>query len=113
MNWGRAVGNFAGSCTLAVRALLKQPFRTHPSGQLLTRLYRDQRQIWSSPRAVLRGESWKAALSVVGATAALIALDPYDVPYLQRVKYQGRPVILRINRLLSGRNMAILINGVP
>lgn len=77
------------------------------------RLCADQKRIWSCSRMLAGGEGWKTALGIVGTTAALIALDPYDTPYLQQTVFQERPAIRALNGILSGRNMALLINAVP
>ncbi len=59
------------------------------------------------------GRGMEAALGIVGATAALIALDPLDTPCFQRAGYQETPAIRRINRALSAGNMARVIWTVP
>src|ERR1019366_7398994 len=48
-----------------------------------------------------------------GATAALIALDPIDTPWLQQTAFQQTPAIRRFNRVLSGRNTALGIAALP
>jgi membrane-associated phospholipid phosphatase len=113
VNIGRAIGRFAGSVTLAWRAVAGRPLASHPSGQLLLRLCDDQKRIWGYPPTVARGDGWKPALGVIGVTAALIALDPWDTPYLQQNGYQDRPAVRMANRILSGTNMALLINAAP
>jgi membrane-associated phospholipid phosphatase len=108
VNIGRAAGLFAGSLTLAYRAVRKTRLRSHAWGQLVLRLSADQKRIWCClPRA------WKPALGVAGITAALIALDPLDTPWLQQPEYQQQPVIRLLNRILSAGNMAILIQAPP
>jgi membrane-associated phospholipid phosphatase len=61
----------------------------------------------------VRGEAWKPALGVLGVTAALIALDPFDTLYFQQSGYQRQPAIRDINRALSAGNMARVIWAVP
>jgi membrane-associated phospholipid phosphatase len=113
VNAGRAVGLAAASVTLACRAIMRRPLHSHQAGQLMLRLKADQKRIWSCPRTAVRGDGWKPALYVLGATAALIALDPFDTPFLQQPSFQQRPAVRRLNRVLSGGNMALLINAVP
>jgi len=93
---GLAIGGFAAIVTLTFRAIAK-----------------DQKVIWSFPVAAVRGDAWKPALGVIGTTAALVALDPVSAPWLQRPAFQDTPAMRRINRVLSGRNMAMAINAAP
>ena len=81
--------------------------------RLARRITADQKRIWAFSIRVARGEGWKPALGVLGATAALIALDPLDTPCFQRAGYQGVPAVRGINRVLSAGNMARLIWTVP
>ena len=96
MRIARAIGLFAGSAALLAR-----------------RIAADQKRIWRFPATAVRGEAWKPALGVLGVTAALIALDPLDTPYVQRAGYQQQPAIRDINRALSAGNMARVIWAVP
>ena len=59
------------------------------------------------------GAGWKPALGVLGTTAALVALDPYDTPWLQQPAVQSHPIVRTFNSVLSGRKMATLIYSVP
>jgi membrane-associated phospholipid phosphatase len=116
MKFARAVGLLAASATLTYRAMTcraraRKPLRAHPSGRLLLRLAADQKRIWSFPLTAARGNAWKPALRTIGVTAALIALDPYSTPWLQQAAFQDRPAVRGINRVLSGRNMARVINA--
>src|SRR5579872_248910 len=105
------VGRLAGAVTLTYRSIAGHPLCTHPA-QLLVRICDDLKRIWSCPRSVSHGSGLTSALGVLGVTAALIALDPYDTPFLQQGRYQELPAIRVLNRILSGRNMALLINAV-
>ena len=51
--------------------------------RLVPNILEDQKTIWSFPLRVVRGEQLKPTLIVAGATAALVALDPYDEPYFR------------------------------
>jgi membrane-associated phospholipid phosphatase len=113
VNPGRAIGLVAASVTLSYRAIFGRPLRSYPSGQLLLRIIADQKRIWASPAAIARGQGWPPTLAVLSTTAALIALDPLDSHWLQQPAFQRRPVVLKLNRILSGGNMALLINFVP
>jgi membrane-associated phospholipid phosphatase len=81
--------------------------------QWLPRVAREQKRIWSFPVTAARGKGWKPALGVIGATAALIALDPIDTPYFQRTSFQQTPAIHGFNHVLSGANTALAIAVVP
>lgn len=113
MRFGRAIGGLAGSVTLLYRSVAGRRRRGHYCGQLLRRIGADQKRIWSCPRVIVRGKGWKPALGVVGVTAALIALDPLDTPWLQQPAFQNLPAVRTMNEILSGRNMAITINAAP
>ena len=80
---------------------------------MLQRIATDQKRIWSFPAAAVRGKGWKPALGVIGATAALIALDPVDTPYFQRASFQQTPAIRGLNHVLSGTNTGLAIAVVP
>jgi membrane-associated phospholipid phosphatase len=107
----RAIGVLAASVTLAYRAIAKRPLRSHPAGQLLLRLASDQRRIWSFPVTAARGSGLQPALGVIGTTAALIALDPVCAAWFRRTAFQERLAVRELNRILSGRNMALAINA--
>lgn len=106
----RAIGVIAALATLAFRAAAKSAHRA--TTPLLLRLAADQRRIWSFPAAAVSGTGRKPAMGVVGATAALIALDPIVTPVLQQSAFQDTPAVRRINHMLSGRHTAIAINAV-
>ncbi len=113
MKLSRTIGSLAGSVTLTYRSIAGKRRRFHYCGQVLRRISADQNIIWSCPGKLARGEGWKTGLGVVGVTAALIALDPLDTPWLQQSPIQQLPLIRAANEVLSGRNMAIAINAVP
>jgi membrane-associated phospholipid phosphatase len=81
--------------------------------QVLPRLVEDQKRIWSFPVTAARGKGWKPALGIIGAAAALIALDPVDTPYFQRTSFQQSPTVHSFNHVLAGTNTALLIAAVP
>jgi membrane-associated phospholipid phosphatase len=63
---------------------------------------------------IARGKyGWKPALGILGATAGLIALDPHDTPFFQRAAFQQTPAVREFNRIVSGRNAALVIAAVP
>ncbi len=92
----RALGLFAGHAALTLR-----------------RIGHDQKRIWTYPHRVGSHATLPLALGTVGATALLIALDPHTTPHWQHPGFQEHPLIRRLNRLLSGKNMAIVINAAP
>ncbi|HXP83811.1 MAG TPA: phosphatase PAP2 family protein [Bryobacteraceae bacterium] len=89
------------------------PVREISLKQFLPRMAADQKRIWSFPVTAAQGKGWKPALGVIGATAALIALDPIDTPYFQRTSFQQAPAVHRFNHVLSGTNTALAIAAVP
>jgi len=113
VKFSRAIGSLAGSVTLIYRSIAGKRRRVHYCGQLLRRIGADQKRIWSCPPVVVRGDGWKPALGVIGATAALIALDPVDTPWLQQSAFQELPAVRAMNEILSGPNMAMAINAAP
>jgi membrane-associated phospholipid phosphatase len=104
----------AGSAMLAYRAFTrKRPLRAHITGGLLRRIAEDQKHIWSCPGTISPGHGLAPALGVIAGTAALIALDPGVTPFFQQPAFQDNPTVRVVNRILSGPNMARLINSVP
>ncbi len=59
----------------------------------------DQKRIWLFPKTLAAGKHWLPTLGVVGATAGLIALDPYDDPYFRRTQ-----TFNTFNDVMSSRN---------
>ena len=64
-------------------------------------ILQDQKPIWTFPVKAAQGEHWKPTLAILGATAALVALDPHDAPYFRRTT-----TFNQFNKVFSGRNMA-------
>lgn len=54
--------------------------------RLVPNIIEDQKPIWLFPLNVLKGEHLKPTLVVAGATAGLVALDPYDEPTFATVQ---------------------------
>jgi membrane-associated phospholipid phosphatase len=110
---GRAIGRLAASVVLACRAISDRSPRPDVAVQLIRRIAADQKRIWSFPLRAARGNGWKPALGIIGATAALIALDPFDTPGLQQPAFQQLAAVRVLNRIFSGRNMAAVIYAIP
>jgi membrane-associated phospholipid phosphatase len=81
--------------------------------QLLPRMATDQERIWAFPVTAAHGKAWTPALAVIGATAALIALDSTDTPYFQQTSFQQAPAVHRFNHVLSGTNTVLAIAAAP
>ena len=58
-------------------------WREMSAKRLVPNILEDQKPIWLFPLHVLKGEHLKPTLVVAGATAGLVALDPYDEPYFR------------------------------
>lgn len=72
------------------------------------RIPADEKRIWLFPLRAARGRDWKPVLAVVGATAALVALDPHTAPYFHRTTaFHG------FNRVASGQNTALVTAVAP
>jgi membrane-associated phospholipid phosphatase len=80
---------------------------------LLRHIATDQKRIWTFPVPAARGKGWKPVLGVIGITAGLIALDPYDTPFFNSASYQGNPAVHRIGHVLSGNSTGLFIGAVP
>ena len=89
------------------------PAQSTSLSRLWPRMATDQKRIWSFPLTAARGKGWKPALGVIGVTATLIAIDPYDTPALQRPSFQQSPAIHGLNHVLSGVNTGLAIAAVP
>jgi membrane-associated phospholipid phosphatase len=110
MNIGRRIGILAAMATISVRSIRGQ----HPRGRstgTLEQIVADQKRIWMAPVAVIRGDGWRPALGVVGATGILIAFDPTLAPLLQRPAFQEARPVAEFNRVLSGRHTALALNA--
>jgi membrane-associated phospholipid phosphatase len=64
---------------------------------LATNIASDQRRIWLFPLTLGQESHWIPAASVVGATAGLVALDPYDAPYFRHTSSFSE-----FNKIFSG-----------
>lgn len=80
---------------------------------LLRHIAADQKRIWLYPVALVHGQHWKPALTIIGVTAALVALDPHDTPFFSGASYQGNPAIHSIGHVLSGTNTSLFTAAVP
>jgi len=64
---------------------------------MLSNIASDQERIWLFPLKLGGEDHWIPAASVVGATAGLVALDPYDAPYFRHTSsFSG------FNKIFSG-----------
>ena len=72
-------------------------------------IIRDQKPIWTFPLHVLEGQHLKPTLILAGATAGLVALDPYDEPYFRNSSgfktFKTGPI--------RGRNTTLLMMLAP
>src|SRR5258708_35164543 len=58
--------------------------------KILPNILDDQKSIWTFPVKPLTGKDVLPTVGVLGVTAGLIALDPYDSPYFRRTtSYSG------------------------
>jgi hypothetical protein len=80
---------------------------------LLRHIAADQKRIWLFPVAPVHGRHWKPALSIIGATAGLVALDPHDTPFFNGASYQRNPAVHGIGHVLSATNTGLFIAAVP
>ena len=68
----------------------------------------DQKQIWTFPLRAVRGSHRTAVLGVLGATAAMIAVDPHETPYFRRTDtFHG------FNSVFTGRATDLGAIAVP
>lgn len=76
--------------------------------KLAPNLLDDQKQIWTFPGKLAKGQHWIPTLTVTAVTAGLIALDPHDAPYFRRTDaFSG------FNSVFRGTTAAIGIAAVP
>ena len=77
--------------------------------KIIPNILHDQKSIWMFPVHVMEGKHLKPTLILAGATAALIAADPFDEPYFRNNSgfktYKTGP--------LRGRNTTLAITMVP
>lgn len=71
-------------------------------------LLSDQKAIWTSPSRINKRKYLIPALSVLGATAALIALDPHAAP-----TFRNTTDFNTFNKVVSGNNAAYATIAVP
>src|SRR3984893_8562261 len=61
-----------------------EPDRPVSWPKLVPNILSDEKQIWTFPAKLARGKHWMPAAAIVGATAALVALDPHTAPYFRQ-----------------------------
>ncbi len=70
--------------------------------KLLPNIVNDQKSIWLFPLNLAQGKDYVPTAAVLGTTAGLIALDPYDAPYFLRTSdFRG------FNRIFASNNTAL------
>jgi membrane-associated phospholipid phosphatase len=69
---------------------------------LIPNLLSDQKQIWLFPVRLVHGQDLIPTAAVLGTTAGLIALDPYEAPYFRRTS-----TFQSFNNVFSGNATAI------
>ena len=69
---------------------------------------RDQKNIWTFPAKLVRGEEWKPTLAFAAILGGLIVADPHASPY-----FRNNSNFSEFNRRLSGTNTAIATALVP
>ena len=71
-------------------------------------VYHDQKNIWTFPGKLARGEDWKPTLAIAVILGALVAADPHDSPYFRHTSnFAG------FNHRMSGTNTAVATALVP
>jgi hypothetical protein len=76
--------------------------------QLPKNLFSDQKDLWLFPGKLAQGHHWLPTVSIVGATAGLLAADPHDVSHFRRTSsFNG------FNKGFSGKVTAAEIGIVP
>ncbi len=76
--------------------------------QIVPNILHDQKPVWTFPAKAAKGEHWRPTLTIVGATAGLVALDPSDAPYFRRTTDFNQ-----FNKVFSGTNMGVGTAAVP
>jgi len=95
------------------------PFSTQPSGQdydrpvswklMVPNILSDQKAIWLFPTKLAQDHNWIPTLSIVGATAGLFALDPYEGRYFHTTStFQGFNNVFTSNATVLGSIIAPL-----
>src|SRR5215471_10810646 len=59
------------------------PYRKITWKSLPTDFLHDQKDIWTFPVALAKGQHWVPTLTITGVTAGLIVADPHAMPYFQ------------------------------
>jgi len=68
----------------------------------------DQRNIWTFPTKLARGEDWKPTLEFTAVLGGLIALDSRDAP-----RFRQTTAFSTFNRAASGTNVAVATLAIP
>ncbi len=75
---------------------------------LYPNLIADQKQIWSFPARLMRGQNWMPTAAVLATTAGLVLLDPKEGGYFRRTStFHG------FNNIFSGNATAFSTGAVP
>lgn len=75
---------------------------------LYSNLIADQKQIWSFPARLARGQNWAPTAAVLAATAGLVLLDSSEAGYFRRTQtFHG------FNNIFNGNATAIGIGATP
>jgi membrane-associated phospholipid phosphatase len=84
------------------------PERSVSWKELLPNIASDQKKIWLFPLSLGKPGVFVPTAAVIGATAGLVALDPYDTPYFRHTTaFSG------FNNVFSGNNASYGIIAVP
>lgn len=76
--------------------------------ELLPNILSDQKKIWLFPLHLGQPNVFIPTAAVIGATAGLVALDPYDAPYFHNTtSFSG------FNKVFSGSNSSYGVIAVP
>ena len=75
---------------------------------LFPNLIADQKQIWSFPARLMRGQNWTPTAAVLGATVGLVLVDPSEAGYFRRTAtFHG------FNNIFTGNTTAIGTGAIP
>lgn len=75
---------------------------------LVPDIYHDQKNIWTFPGNLARGEDWKPTLAIAAILGALVVADPHDSPY-----FRNNSTFAGFNKRFSGTNTAVATILVP